>query len=210
MRIKQGIQALRIAVKQWRIAAIVYVLQFGLALTLGMQVRDVLKASIGNSLSVNKLTSGYDHTVLMDFLKTHGASITPLIGQLLWFIPVWIIFSVLINGGLLYCSTKPAEASGSVFWKAGAQYFFPFLKISLLHWGFLLVWTGVSLLPAILTLSAALQYFSSEQYAVLIVCSVAVVWLSGVGIILTASTSSRLRYMEDHTGSIGKCFSTRI
>ena len=76
------LQGFNTGIRQWRIASIVYFLQLYLALTLGMQVYDVLEASIGHSLEINKLLQQYDHTVITDFLKVHGASITPLIGQL--------------------------------------------------------------------------------------------------------------------------------
>ena len=74
-------KAFKTGTSQWRVAAIVYFVQFCLALTLGMEVHNVLGASIGKSLEINKLAAHYDHTVFSDFLKVHGASITPLIGQ---------------------------------------------------------------------------------------------------------------------------------
>ena len=99
-----------VGLRQWRIALIVYIFQFCLVLTRGMQVFQVLEASIGHSLEINKLIKNYDHTVLTDFLKVHGASITPLIGQLRWLLLIWLFFSVFINAGLLAAvATPPAK-----------------------------------------------------------------------------------------------------
>ena len=112
--------------RQWRIVAIVYALQLCLALTLGMQAYEVLEASIGHSLELHKLLQGYDHTVLTDFLNVHGASITPLLGQLRWLALVWLLFSVFTDGGLLYCTASPQQASWRSFWQGGAAYFFAF------------------------------------------------------------------------------------
>jgi len=97
--------------RQWRITAIVYLFQLCLAFTLGMQVFDVLKASIGHSLELNKLLVHYDHTVFTDFLKIHGVSITPLIGQLRWLLLTWLIFSV--EG--LQATFSPLGRSASCF-----------------------------------------------------------------------------------------------
>ncbi len=123
------IHSFRTGMRQWRIAALVYFFQVCLALTLGMQVHGVLEASIGHSLELDKLLKGYDHTVVTDFLKVHGASITPLIGQLRWLLLIWLIFAVFIDAGLLACSAAPLEASARNFWKGGVAWFFPFLKI---------------------------------------------------------------------------------
>ena len=91
------LQGIKTGLLQWRITASVYLIQLGLSLTLGIQIYEVLQASIGHSLEINKLMHGYDHTVLTDFLKVHGASITPLLGQIRWLLLLWLLFSVFIT-----------------------------------------------------------------------------------------------------------------
>ncbi len=182
--------------RQWRIAAIVYAIQLGLALTLGMQVYEVLEASIGRSLEINKLLSHYDHTVLTDFLKVHGASITPLVGQLRWLLLVWLIFSVFIDAGLLYCAARPEQASGRFFWQGGAVYFFPFLKIGLFFLALALVWTALIWIPTAVLLEPSLEYFSTEQYPVWLVLLLMVVWLLGLAVLFVWSVASRLQHLS--------------
>lgn len=181
--------------QQWRIVFVVYLIQLGLALTLGLQVHEVLKASIGQSLALNQLLAGYDHTVITDFLKVHGASITPLIGQLRWLILLWLLFSIFINGGLLYCANAPEQASVRAFWRTGAMYFFPFLKISLLMLMLALVWTVLLWLPTLLYLEPALEYFPSEQYIVWLAELIVVVWLLGLAVVFAWSVLSRMQYL---------------
>lgn len=190
--------------RQWRIAAIVYIIQLCLALTLGMQVYEVLKASIGNSLEIHKLLRQYDHTVLTDFLNVHGASITPLIGQLRWLLLVWLLFSVFINGGLLACAAAPQQASWHLFWQGGAVYFTPFLKIGLLFLTLALGWTAVVWLPAAACLEPALEYFRSEATVVWGVALLLGVWLLGLGVLFGWSALSRLQRVQTG-GSIRTC-----
>ncbi len=189
-------QAFKIGIRQWRIAAIVYVIQFCLALTVGMEVHNVLGSSIGHSLEINKLLGHYDHTVLTDFLKVHGASITPLIGQVRWLLLVWLLFSVFIDAGLLVCAARPEQATGRNFWQAGAAYFFPFLKISLFFLLLALVWTVVILLPIALFLEPSLQSFPSEKYSVWLVLGLLSLYLLGLAKLYIWSVVSRLNKIE--------------
>jgi hypothetical protein len=198
------LQAFSSGKRQWRIAAIVYAVQLCLVLTLGMQVYEVLKASIGHSLEINKLLLHYDHTVIADFLKVHGASITPLIGQLRWLLLVWLLFSVFLNGGMLVCATTMEKPSGRDFWTAGATYFFPFLKISLLFLLFVLLWSVLILLPIALYLEPALEYFSTEQYPIWIVLLLLAGYLKGLAWLYMWSVAARLnKICENNT--IFKC-----
>lgn len=189
--------------RQWRITSIVYVLQLALALTLGMQVYEVLQASIGNSLEINRLVTHYDHTVLTDFLKIHGASITPLIGQLRWLVLVWLLFSVFIQAGLLFCATQK-DASPRHFWVGGYTYFFPFLKIAGIFVLLFLIWTALVLTPIALFLQDSLQYFSSEKYSVWWVLGLMGVYLIGLAGLFSWSVLSRLAYLSEAGTSIRK------
>ncbi|MEZ4927323.1 MAG: hypothetical protein R3A50_13680 [Saprospiraceae bacterium] len=183
--------------RQWRVTGIVYFLQFCLALTIGMQVYEVLQASIGSSLEVNKLMSGYDHTVITDFLKVHGASVSPLIGQMRWILLVWLLFSVFINGGLLYCADNPEEAKASVFWKTGAWLFFPYLKIALLFLAFAALLVAAFFLPLAAAFQPAIQYFPSEVYFVWICfLSIFLVFL-GLAKLFIMSVLSRFHYLRN-------------
>lgn len=184
----------KMGMQQWRVTSIVYFFQLCLALTLGMQVHSVLESSIGHSLELNKLLHGYDHTVITDFLKVHGASITPLLGQLRWLLMTWFVFSVFINGGLLYCSATDSTTTNPAmrFWTGGASYFFPFLKISLVFLVLALVWTVLIWVPVALFFEPSLQYFSSEKYIVWISLGMMVLYLFGLLVVFIWSVNSRL------------------
>lgn len=194
--------------RQWRVTSIVYCIQLALALTLGMQVYEVLQASIGNSLEISRLMAHYDHTVLTDFLKVHGASITPLIGQLRWVLLVWLVFSVFIHAGLLFCATQTA-ARPRQFWAGGSTYFFPFLKISGIFALLFLLWTAFVLTPIALFFQDSLQYFSNEKYTVWWVLASMGVYFMGLAGLLAWSVASRLVYLSE-AASIRKSIGTGV
>jgi hypothetical protein len=177
--------------RQWKIAAIVYFFQLCLALTLGLQVLTVFESSIGNSLEINKLLHNYDHTVITDFLKTHGASVTPLIGQLRWLVVFYLIFSVFIDAGLLVCARAKNLATAQTFWQGAATYFFPFLKMAGIFLVFAAVWTGFVFAPIGLALQPALDSFSSEIPVVWSIVAGLVIYFLGLSCLFLWSISSR-------------------
>ena len=111
--------------RHWRTALIGYVFQLLLVFTVGMQIYQVFEASIGNSLGINELMDGFDDTVVSDFIQVHGASLSPLLGQLRYLFLVYLVFSVFINAGLLFAVSeeKPGWVS---FWEGGKKYFLHF------------------------------------------------------------------------------------
>jgi hypothetical protein len=155
-------QALSCGFKLYKVAFIVYFLQLILALTIGIQIYQVLEASIGNSFELNKLLEGYDRTVVSDLLHVHGASISPLVGQIRWLVLAYLIFSVFINGGLLN-SVWVKKNSWIVFWEGAARYFFSFLKVAIF---FLIIFFALALIlvfPVISSFNYFVENFSSEK-----------------------------------------------
>lgn len=190
------------ALRQWKVAAIVYFIQLCLAATLGLQVLNVFESSIGNSLEINKLIHNYDHTVISDFLKIHGASISPLIGQLRWLIVMYLLFAVFMDAGMLVSARKSAEASAvQTFWQGAATYYFPFLGIFCVFLGLALVWTGLIFMPIALYLQAALEFLPNEKYLVWGILFLLVIYLIGLLFLLLLSVLSRYAKIETQEGT---------
>jgi hypothetical protein len=188
--------ALITGIQHWKIVLLVYVLQLLFAIPLAMQVWHVLEASIGNSLELNKLLPGYDHTVISDFLKVHGGSITPLIGQLRWVLSVWALVSIFINGGVLFTLVKKTP-SWLAFWTGGATYFFKFLKIVVVFTVLLLVWTGVTLLPFLANLQVNLETMASEKTVLSYALALLVAWFIGLIYLNSSSIIAKTAIIED-------------
>lgn len=184
----------------WKIALLVYFLQLLLAVPLAMQVWHVLEASIGNSLEISKLLYNYDHTVISDFLKVHGGSITPLVGQLRWVLLVWVLASVFINGGILVGLVRKTP-TGAAFWSGGAAYFFRFAKIGAIFLLLTLLWTGITILPYLGKLMYFFETMPTEKtvlgYLVLIVAG----WLLGLIFFNNASVAARTAIIENGLGT---------
>lgn len=175
------------------VSLMVYSMQLLLALSVGIQIREVLEASAGYSLEINKLFSGYDHTVIMDFLKVHGASLTPLFGQLRWLLLVWLVTSVFLNGGLLLCAVHPERTSRASFWHFAAVYFNRFLKSSLIFLTLALMWTTLLFVPLLMNLIPMLESFRSETAAVGIALLTVALWLTGCSVLFVWSLLAKIR-----------------
>lgn len=184
-----------VGLKHWKIVLLVYFLQLLLAVPLAMQVWHVLEASIGNSLEINKLLSGYDHTVISDFLKVHGGSITPLIGQLRWVLAIWALASVFINGGVLYTLLKRSP-NWLAFWTGGATYFFRFAKIAFLFLLLMLIWTGITVLPYLGNLMQNFETMASEKTVLGYFLLIAIAWFVGIIYLNNASIIARTSIIE--------------
>lgn len=178
-----------------KIVLLVYLLQLLLAVPLAMQVWHVLEASIGNSLEINKLLSGYDHTVISDFLKVHGGSITPLIGQLRWELAIWALASVFINGGVLYTLLKRSP-NWLAFWTGGATYFFRFAKIAFLFLLLMLIWTGITVLPYLGNLMQNFETMASEKTVLGYLLLIALGWILGVVLLNNASIIAKTTIID--------------
>ena len=138
-----------------------YLLQVMLAIPIGLQVFQVAEASIGDSLEIGNLISGYDNTVITDFLSVHGASITPLVGQIRYILLLYILVSVFINSGLIY-SVVRGQNRWKSFWRGASTFFFSFLKISLLCILIIGIWTLIIGIPLLILFQNALEVLSSE------------------------------------------------
>lgn len=197
------IQTFRKTANLWQITAIVYLFSLALALTLGMQVFNVLEASIGHSLAVRDLLEHYDHTVLSDFLKVHGASITPLLGQLRWLILLWFLFSVFLDGGMIASTNLTQAEMGDfkileIFWWGAARFFGQFLKIVAFFTLLAVLWSALIFVPILTFLEPSIQWFPSEKYSVWIVLLLVGLWLVGMALLWLWSILSRFQNVRNH------------
>lgn len=187
------------ALRQWRWALLVWCVQLVLALPPGLQFFDVLKASIGDSLSVEGLRHDYDHTVLSDFLKIHGGSVSPLLGQLLFLWGVWWICSVFLKGGLLGAVVSGNSRNAKQFWSDAATHFFPFLKWGLLFALLFLLWTVALWWPFLLSFESLLLRLNTEQTLLVFFAGVLFLYAAGC-IILYAWHLAVLLLIVTHKG----------
>ncbi|HND89037.1 MAG TPA: hypothetical protein PK971_11945, partial [Saprospiraceae bacterium] len=186
-----------VGLRLWRLAGLVYLIQLGLALVLGMQVYSVLHKSIGHSVEISHLVRQYDHTVFADFLKAHGASVTPLIGQLRWLLPLWWVCAVFLNGGLLACALRPQSRPDMPgFWAAAATHFLPFLQLGAMFLALMAAWSALVLLPVLLSLRGWVEALPDERYAVGGLLAALALWACGLLVLYVWSVLSRAEQLR--------------
>ncbi len=132
--IERIVSGFRTSLGLWKIVLAIYIFQFLLAATVGLQMNQVIEASIGNSLSIKELEKGYDYTVISDFINNHGGSFTPLLGQMRWMTLIYLVFASFISAGLLFVLTKKSDNYLDFFLGGpGTSVVFSYLTCSL-HW----------------------------------------------------------------------------
>jgi hypothetical protein len=181
--------------RMWRICLIVYGIQLLLAIPFGLQVYQVVEASIGNSWELDHLLLEYDHTVYSDFLNKHGASITPILGQLRWLILIYFVISVFIHSGVLFCIFRKKYRWPS-FWHGASVCFYPFLKIALIFLALFLLWSILIWLPVLNFFQTAIELLPSEKSFLLICLIALIIFLLGALFLFNASLGSRFYYLN--------------
>ena len=164
-------------------------------MVLGVLVASELIAPIDNSLELKKLLHGYDHTVISDLKNVHGDFIRILTGGLPWLALIWMIFSVFINGGLLFTIEK-REPTWDIFWAGGARYFVPFLQIGLLFLITILLLTVLIWVPLVSNWESIIRSLPSEREYIFILIGVFFLYVLLMLFLFAWSVSSRLFYLK--------------
>ncbi len=184
----------------WRhvkLTFILYIVQLSMAIVIGFEVYQVMEASIGHSASVEDIIEGYNHTVLRDFINVHGASLSPLVGQMRWIILVYAIYSVFLHGGILNVLIKDG-ADWSDFWKGGAKYFRPFLFYALIFSTVFMLWTAIIWIPILGGLFPLIESMDRERPIFWIIFVVFIIWVLGTILVFALSLTSRYLYISEN------------
>jgi hypothetical protein len=198
-------KAVKRARQYWPIALTIYAVELALALTIGLQVFQVLEASIGQSVEVQKLAHGYDFTVFTDFLKVHGASITPLFGQLRWLLAIWLLASIFLQGGMLWTVIeRPEHNKMSGFWSHCAKYFFPFLAMGIFFLVLALLSGAALLSPTLINFESIIANSESEKTLVFRIFGGLVIWVFILIWLFIWAVHSRIVYIKWQDDGIWK------
>jgi len=174
---------------------IVYVIQFLLAMPLAVLVASELVAPIKNSLELEKLLSGYDHTVISDLANAHGDFMQILTSGLPWLVLIWMIFSVFMNGGLLFTIEKK-EPTWDIFWAGGARYFVSFLQIGLFFLIIIVFLSALIWIPLVANWQEIIQSLPSEREYIFILIGVFFLYILLMLFLFAWSVSCRLFYLK--------------
>jgi hypothetical protein len=161
--LKIGLNA---ALKQKRIVFLIYMIQLIIAIPLGLQVYQVINASIGDSLSMDIIQEGFNRTVFEDFLNVHGASITPLIGTFRYVVPVYLVVSIFLHAGIMGNIIND-KSKVSSFFSHGVKYFLSFLIINVCFVMTVVIWSCMVWFPFLMWMGNPVEDLASEKSLVI-------------------------------------------
>lgn len=190
------IQGYQKAFNNWRLALLIYLIQLTMVVFVGVQVYQIIDASIGTSLELEQLKTGFNYTVFHDMLNVHGSSFYPIFYQLRWLILSYLIVSVFIHAGSLSVlnSTAPIWSS---FWKGGAKYFLKFMLIGIFFFILTILWTVLVWLPYVSQLFFFVENWVAEYLIVWLLIGLVVLYFLGLAFLFACSLNARLFLLMD-------------
>ena len=190
------LQGIKAGASLWRIAILIYLLQLTMALLLGTQVYGLLDGELGQSLNLETLREGFDYAVIYDVLNENASAFAAIFGQVRGLLLVYLLFSVLLSGGILQ-EISVGDGSWSSFVKGGLLNFRPFLWIGLLFLLVLMIWTGLIWGPFFSSVFWALRNLPSEKTLFLILAILSVLYILGLFFLFSWSVNSRLFFIRE-------------
>ena len=190
-----------LASKRWKLISIVYFFQLLLALTIGLQVYQVIEASMGNSLSLGRMISKFDYTILQDLFNVHGASLSPLIGKLRWYILLYMIFSAFINAGIWNALIKEeGQKDWSLFWNGGARYFGKFIGIGIIITVLFIIWSLFIWGPYAASFFNLMETWLNDSHIIWLGLLLFFIWIHGVSFLFVWGAYSRVSIVTETIG----------
>ena len=190
------IQIIKSGFTKPRLITIVYFIQLVLALTIGLQVYQVFGASIGNSLSLEGLKSGNAHMVINDLLNTHGASLSPLLGQVRWMVIVYIIVAAFVHGGIWHSIINNYDKMS--LWIGGATYFIRMLFIGISMSLIFIIWSALAWGPYLGKIQYWMESLPSEEPILWWGIGIAILWALGSIVIFVTSCFCKVYVIRDN------------
>ncbi len=179
----------------------VYIIQAITAAISGVVLYFAMDKSIGHSTALDALAKGFDRTVFMDMLNTHGDNFTLAKSVIIGGILFYFFIGTFLHTGLLVNISK-RETSLGLFFSNAVKYFIPFLGIATIFTLIALLILGLIIFPFNLLVGDPLVTFSSEKPYVLWVTTLIGVFSVIMIILWGWSISSRLAYLSE--GSVFK------
>jgi len=148
-------QAFNRTARNWKMVLTVFIVNISFGLILAAPLYNVLQSEAQGSLEFNKLISGFDLTVIIDFLSKSGKSLPPfwLLGFALSVI--YLILNIFFAGGILSQFALRGTFRLNEFFRNCTNYFGKFLLVFLIELVALLgvcivsfIFLGISLLAS--------------------------------------------------------------
>jgi len=126
-------QAFNRTARNWKMVLTVFILNLSLGLILATPLYNMLQTESQNSLEFEKLLTGFDFTVISDFLSKGRKSLRPFWLLSLALSVIYLILNIFFAGGILSQFTKRGSFKLDSFFKNSAQHFGRFLLVFLIE-----------------------------------------------------------------------------
>ena len=119
------------ALKNWRLAFVLYALDFIFAAVLALPFATVLMKNVSRSLVSSSLLSGFSYRWYVEFIHANGAYFNLLIPQVMLLFAIFILVEAFFAGGFFTSFAAEGKVKSATFISQGASKFFPILLITL-------------------------------------------------------------------------------
>jgi len=104
---------------------------FLFALIVALPIKTLFNSAAANSLSINESLNRFDFTFLSDILNQYNMSIPIISNQLIMVIALYLLFSILLSGGIIYVFYLNDKFSFGNFGKGSFKFFWRYLRLSI-------------------------------------------------------------------------------
>ena len=119
------------ALKNWKLAFVLYALNFLFAAVLALPFATVFMKNVSKSLVGSSLLSGFSYRWYVEFIHADGAYFSSLIPQVILLFATYIVMEAFLAGGFFKTFAAGGKAKMAAFFSQGASNFFPILLVTL-------------------------------------------------------------------------------
>lgn len=155
--------------KYWRPLVVTFVILLLVSTVFGIQFSAIFQNLIGDSVNLENLVKGYDHTTIMDMLHVNKGALSPTINLGFCLMGLYLIISAFVNGGLIHCVVGKDSSLGA-FWEGGVKYFGRVLAIGILGTGIMALAIALVFGIYLVNITRMMESFPTEKYMVWLLC----------------------------------------
>ncbi len=123
---------LKSASRSKKMATLIFVITFMLAMIVAIPFQTTLKNEAGNSMAINSLLKHFDYTTYSDFMRVSGKAVKPFITSGVWMGMFYLLFTVFFAGGVLnILSGEENKFSIKSFLDGCGKFFFRYLRLAI-------------------------------------------------------------------------------
>ncbi len=129
---KAYFKGLKVALRNYKISFVIYLLNLLLALIIVAPLMETLKMAAGNSLPVEQLAQDFNATAFSEWINSAEIGVKALINSSKWVIFIYYLFSIFFAGGVIfYVFIDKRKFAINSFFEACATYFFRNLRLNI-------------------------------------------------------------------------------